>query len=187
MKITKNKYRILLVCFILSISLLLLLVSLAFNGIYLQIGTPGITYHFINCFLIFFILITGIYIIHHRFKDKGITLIAIVASSFISGFVLLYGLIILEAKYTTFSSPNKQENFVVIETGYGKVYQLSKTGLFMSHLTDIKTDDGYQPFSKGKYQLEWGKSNELVIKYVFDYMNTDNYEEVKIKYKSKID
>ncbi|MBK3497077.1 hypothetical protein JFL43_19995 [Viridibacillus sp. YIM B01967] len=188
MKIYKNKklFQVLVVCFILSVSFLLLLYFLTTKGIYIQIGTPpnGIHHYFLNCLLIFFTFLSGIYLIHYKFNDKGLTIIAIGISSFISVFVLLYGLMTLEAKYTKFSSPNKQENFVVIETGHGEVYQLLNTGLFMTHLTDIRTDDGFKPFSDGAYQLEWKKTNELLVKYVFDYMSPENYHEVTVTYKS---
>jgi hypothetical protein len=54
----------------------------------------------------------------------------------------------------------------------------------MTHLTDIRTDDGFKPFSDGAYQLEWKKTNELLVKYVFYYMSPENYHEVTVTYKS---
>lgn len=64
------------------------------------------------------------------------------------------------------------------------MYQMSSTKLFMKHSADTRTDDGYQPFSEGAYQLKWKEPNEFVINSAFDYMSPDHYnQEVIIKYK----
>jgi len=75
-------------------------------------------------------------------------------------------------------------HFVVKEIGHGDMYQMSSTKIFMKHSADTRTDDGYQPFSEGAYQLKWKEPNELVINSVIDYMSPDDYnQEVIIKYK----
>ena len=94
-------------------------------------------------------------------------------SFFILAFTFVTTLLSSEAKYTTFSSPNNKANFVVIESFQGKIYQMSKTGLFMKNLAKMRTDDVYQPFSEGAYELEWNEPNELVIRYAFNYMTPD--------------
>jgi len=73
----------------------------------------------------------------------------------------------------------------VIERGYGRLYQLSNSGLYMTYLTDIKTDDGYKPFSEGAYKFEWEEPNRLIIHYMFDYMSGSLSKEILTKYKAK--
>lgn len=99
--------------------------------------------------------------------------------------MLLNGLISSNAEYSTFSSPDKQERFLIIETGHSKIYQLSDAGLFITYVTNVRTDDGYKPFSNDAYHLEWKEPNKLLIQYVFDYMKPNNYEEVSIIYNPK--
>ena len=62
-----------------------------------------------------------------------------------------------------FSSPDNKEEFVVIDRGYGRLYQLLNSRLYMTYLTDINTDDGYKPFLEGAYKLEWEESYQLII------------------------
>ncbi|WP_445480580.1 hypothetical protein ACULLL_10705 [Lysinibacillus irui] len=173
-------------CLIFSVSILLFMLFLSTKGIYLHIGLPpaGIPHYLLKYLFIFSTCISGIYIIHYKFRNKGDTAIAVFFSFFILAFTLVYGLLSSGAKYTIFSSPNNQESFVVVETGHGEIYQMSNTRLFMKHLVNISTDDGFDPFSEGAYQLKWNKPNEFVIRYAFDYMTPNDYsQEVTIKYK----
>lgn len=159
---------------------------LSMNGVYLQIGFPpgGIPHYLLKCFFIFSACISSIYLIHNLFRNKGDTAIVVLFSFFILTFTFVTTLISSEAKYTTFSSPNNQASFVVIETFHGEIYQMSNTRLFMKHLANTRTDDGYKPFSEGAYRLKWNEPNELVIKYAFNYMTPDDYsQEVTVKYK----
>ena len=183
MKVSKNNHPIILIFFIFNITLLLIIYFLTTKGIFIQIGVPGLQHHYINGIFLFSALISGILLIHYKFHDKGLTFIAIFLSLFISFFVMMYGLLIFDAKYTTFSSPNKQVHFVVIETGHGDIYQMSNTGLFITHLASIRTDDGFQPFNKGAYRLEWKSGNTLMIKYGFYAQSPlKDYHEMTVTY-----
>lgn len=182
---TRN-FQVWFVCFIFSVSILLLMLFLSMKGIYLQIGLPpaGIPHYLLKCLFIFSTCISGIYVIHSKFRNKGDTAIAVFFSFFILAFTGVYGLLSSDANYTTFSSPNNKETFVVVETGHGEIYHMSNTRLFMRHLVNIGTDDGYDPFSEGAYQLKWNEPNKLVIRYAFDYMTPNDYsQEVTIIYK----
>lgn len=98
-------------------------------------------------------------------------------------FVLSLPGLLIDEEYTKFSSPDNKQNFIVIESGVGKLYKLSNSGLYMTFITTIRTDDGYKPFKDGGYKLEWISSDELVIHYAYDYMdknNYENYEEISI-------
>lgn len=104
-------------------------------------------------------------------------------------FILIISLPVLlfETEYTYFSSPDNQEEFVVIERGVGKLYKLSDSRFYKTYITDIGTDDGYKPFADGAFELEWRTSpKELIIHYAFNYMNennTDKYKEITIQIK----
>ncbi|WP_342443480.1 hypothetical protein MHB65_10960 [Lysinibacillus sp. FSL K6-0075] len=52
-------------CFIVSASILLLMLILSMNGIYLQIGFPpgGLSHHFLKCLCMFSTCLSGIYFI----------------------------------------------------------------------------------------------------------------------------
>lgn len=170
---------------IFSVTSLLIMLMLSKKGIYVFIGSPlwGIPYYFLYCLFIFVICVSSIDLVSSKFEDKGLTAITIVGSFFILAGTCLYGLLMLDAGFTTFSSPNGREHFLVVETGTGNLYQLSNTHLFMTHLADIRTDDRFKPFSNEAYQLEWKNPNELVIKYGFDSMSLpEKYRELKVTY-----
>ncbi|ALC83511.1 MULTISPECIES: hypothetical protein [Bacillus] len=183
----KELLKISIVSLILSLFFLLISYLFTMKGIYIQFGTPakGINHQFLNGLFIITTVVSGVYLINYKQKDKVIRGIVIGIGSFIFALVLLNGLEYYDAEYTTFSSPDSQESFLIIETGHGEIYQLSNSGLFMTHLTNIRTDDGYKPFLNGAYQLEWKEPNELLIKYVFDYMEPNNFQEVTVTYKFK--
>ncbi|MGY4795505.1 hypothetical protein ACVNNN_10900 [Lysinibacillus fusiformis] len=182
---TRN-FRLWFICFIFSVSILLLILFLGTKGIYLQIGFPpgGIHSYQIKCLLIILILISSVYLIQHLFHNLIMTTIATINNCFIfSAILIIYVLHLGDVDYTTFSSPKNQENFVVVERGFGELYQMSKTGLFMKYLANVHTDDGYRPFSEGAYQLNWKEPNTLVIRHAFDYMSPNSYTQiVTLKY-----
>lgn len=166
-----------------SIFLLLLLVFLNIKGIYVQIGTPpsGISQKALTIFLIIVIIISSVYLL----KDKGIKGIIIGIGTFFI-FMNILPDVLTGVEYTSFSSPDNEEKFVVIERGIGQLYKVSNSGLYMIFLTDIRTDDGYKPFSDGAYKLEWVSSEKLIIHYAFDYMDKnifDDYREISIPLK----
>ncbi|WP_047980680.1 hypothetical protein [Ornithinibacillus contaminans] len=178
---TKELFKIAVFTFIISILLLFTFILLSTNGINVQIGTPptGISHNTISNLLI----ISAIASLTYLFKDRVIKAVIIVVGMF-SIIIPSLPNLLSEAEYTTFSSPDNQEEFVVIERGYGRLYQLSNLGFYMTYLTDIKTDDGYKPFSEGAYKLEWEEPN-LIIHYRFDYMSDSLSKEISIKYKAK--
>jgi len=184
--LNKRIFQLWFVGFIFSVSILLLMLFLSMKGIYLQIGFPpaGIPHYLLKWFFIFSTCLSGIYLIHTTFRNKGDTAIAVFFSFFILAFTFVNGLLSADAKYTTFSSPNNQQSFVVVETYHGEIYQLSNTQLFMKYLADKSTDDVYKPFSKGAYQLKWNEPNKLVIRYASDYMKPHDYnQKVIVEYK----
>lgn len=175
------------VCFIFSVTCLVMIFSLSTNGIFLYIGNPthGIPHYLFICLFVILTCVSGIYLVHSKLKDKGITAIAMIGSFFILAYTFMYGALSLETVYTTFSSPNNQAHFLVAERATGDVYQLSKTKLFMKHLVDIQTDDEFKPFDNMDYQLEWKDNNELVIKYGFSHsLFPKKYREIKVTYSS---
>ncbi|PLR75283.1 hypothetical protein CU633_21910 [Bacillus sp. V3-13] len=176
----KNMAIIVVIC---SIFLLLVLTFFNTKGIYIQIGTPpfGINHQAVAISL----LIVAIISIINLLKDKVIKGIFFGIGVFFILVNMLPGLL-TGVNYTTFSSPDNQHKFVVIEKGIGQLYQLSDSGLFMTHITDIHTDDGYKPFSNGAFKLEWISSDRLIIHYAFDYMDEniyDDYRKVSVQYK----
>lgn len=182
----KMKFRLSLGFLIFSATSLLVMLLLSMRGIYLYIGNPpsGIPYHFLNCLFLIVVCVSGVYIVHSKFRDKGLTAMTIVGSFFILTGTFIYGLFALDTKLTTFSSPTGQEHFLIIEAGVGNLYQLSNTNLFMTHLTTIPTDNGFKPFSSEAYELEWEDTDELVIKYGFaSYLLSEEFSEIKVNFK----
>lgn len=157
------------------------------RGIYIYIGSPssGIPYYLLNCLFLIVICVSGVYLVDFKFRDKGITAMTKIGSFFILTGTFIYGLITLDTAVTTFSSPTGQEHFLINEKFSGNLYQLSNTNLFMTHLTTIRTDDGFKPFSNEAYQLEWENTNELIIKYGLAYESLPKeYSKIKVNYKS---
>lgn len=179
------KHPILWCFFLLNIVFLLILFYFSTKGMFLQLGVPGIRHYQLNGLFLLSVLISGVFLIHFHFHDKGLTFIAIFLSSSISFFILINGLFQFEAKYSIFSSPNNEEHFVVFETGHGDLYQIVN-GLFIKHLADIRTDDGYKPFDQGTYLVEWKCGNKFTVKYAMDAIdslqNTDYYKEITVTY-----
>ncbi|MGD7043073.1 hypothetical protein [Jeotgalibacillus proteolyticus] len=165
-----------------SVLLLFTLLALQINGVSVYIGAPpvGISHNVISNLLI----IVAIASFTHLFKDRVIKAVIIVLAIFFIGIPSLPNLL-FEKEYTTFSSPDNQEEFVVVERGYGRLYQLSNLGLYMTYLTDIETDNGYKPFSNGSYKLEWEEPNRLTIQYRFDNISDSLSKDISINYKAK--
>ncbi|MEK4221646.1 hypothetical protein N1I86_06195 [Bacillus sp. FSL W8-0116] len=166
-----------------SILLLLVMALLNAKGVYVQIATPpnGISHKTLSTLLIIAMVISLVYLL----KDKVTRGIVIGIGAF---FILINRLpeLLTGVEYTTFSSPDNEHKFVVIEKGIGQLYQLSDSGLFLTYLADIHTDDGYKPFSNGAYKLIWISDDRLIIHYAFDYMdenNYDNYRKISVQYK----
>ena len=180
MKNSNTKFFLKIAIFILIISILILfaLRILSDYGIYVQIGTPpnGISHMtFSNLFKVAAI-VSLVYLCNHEVL-KGIVAWVGIFLVVIPSFQLI------EADYTSFSSPDDKEQFVVIERGYGRVYQISTSGLYMKYLTSTDTKRGYKPFSNGEYQLKWEEPNRLIIHYAFRYTSTDLDKEISIQYK----
>ncbi|KML42153.1 hypothetical protein LIS77_24225 [Cytobacillus firmus] len=179
---TKEFLKVAIITFIISILLLFALLTLQINGIFVQIGTPpnGISHQAIRNLLIIVAIVSLIYL----FNDRGIKGIIIAIGVF---FIIVPSLpnLLTEAEYTRFSSPDNKEEFVVIERGYGRLYQLSNSRLYMTYLTSINTDDGYKPFSDSAYKLEWEEPNQLIIYFKFDYMSDSLSKEISTKYRVK--
>ncbi|KOS60265.1 hypothetical protein FJQ98_11405 [Lysinibacillus agricola] len=108
MKVFKStrSFQLWFACFIFSVSILLLMVFLSMKEIYLQIGFPpgGIPHYLLKCLFIFSTCISGIYLIHSKFRNKGDTAIA---AFFSLAITFVYGLLSSEAKYTAFTSHRK--------------------------------------------------------------------------------
>jgi len=184
--LTKRNYlmaaKITLVC---SVILLMILIFLSIKNIYVQLGMPtgGISHQFLSGLCVISIILSANYLINYRIKDKVIK--GVVTG--VGVFLLLLMIFInwipsSNAKFTTFTSPDKKEVFVIKETGYGQLYQLSNSKFFMIHLVDIRTNNGYKPFSNHTYKLEWDSPDKLTILYVSDYMQPDNYEKISVSY-----
>lgn len=89
-----------------------------------------------------------------------------------------------DVRYIYFTSPDKEETFVIEETRYSEVYQISESGILTFHLANISGDDGLRMFSENMYKLEWKKPNTLKIYYVHDYMKPNQYEEISVQYRN---
>lgn len=77
------------------------------------------------------LIIVAIVSLIYLFNDRGIKGIIIAIGVF---FIIVLSLpnLLTEAEYTRFSSPDNKEEFVVIERGYGRLYQLSNSRLYMT-------------------------------------------------------
>ncbi|MCA1042022.1 hypothetical protein LCM00_21220 [Bacillus infantis] len=179
---TKEFLKVAIITFITSILLLFALLTLQINGVFVQIGTPpnGISHQALSNLLIIMAIVSLIYL----FNDRGIKGIIIAIGVF---FIIVPSLpnLLIEAEYTRFSSPDVKEKFIVIERGYGRLYQFSNSRLYMTYLTSINTDDGYKPFSDSAYKLEWEEPNQLIIHYKFDSTLDSLSEKVSTRYKVK--
>lgn len=183
MKRMKTFIKIILVC---SLIFLFILTLLSMNGIYIQLGIPsvGISHQFLNLLFIFTTVFSGVYLINYKQKDKALKGIVAAIGLFLLIIPLLNWIMSSDAEYITFTSPDKKEKFLIIETGHGELYQLSDSKLFMIHLADINTDDGFKPFTNKAFKLEWEEPNKLFIHYAFDYMEPDKYQKISITYKA---
>ncbi|PLR70674.1 hypothetical protein [Bacillus sp. UMB0728] len=179
---TKEFLKVAIITFITSILLLFAFLTLQINGVFVQIGIPpnGISHQALSNLLIIMAIVSLIYL----FDDRGIKGIIIAIGVF---FIIVASLpnLLIEAEYTRFSSPDNKEEFIVIERGHGRLYQLSNSRLFMTYLTSINTDDGYKPFSDSAYKLEWEEPNQLIIHYKFDSTLDSLSEKVSTRYKVK--
>ncbi|TKC19622.1 hypothetical protein [Robertmurraya kyonggiensis] len=166
-----------------STILIMLLYFLKSWGVYVQLGTPpqGVSLRILFILLTIVATVSGLYLSKDKIFDIciGALCLFIILSNLFS-----WWLFDSNAVYTIFSSPDKNEHFLVVETGYGTLYQLSSSGLFMTELAVIRTDDGYKPISKGAYRLEWKEQNKLIINYAFDYMAPNEYRKMNIEYKT---
>lgn len=162
-----------------SILLLLILLYMDTKGVYVQLGPPssGISHTTLGIWLIIAAVGSAMYML----KDLGMRLIVIGIGLF---FILIISSsnLFAEIKYTTFSSPDQSEKFVVIEKGYAMLYQISDSGLFMTALTKFDTDRGYKPFSEEAYELEWVSPNKLIIDYAYDYKR--DFKTIEVQYHS---
>ena len=182
---SKRKFRLMIMCFILCISILLIIYSLSKKGIYLQIGTPpgGIRSYQINCLLIVLLLISGVYLLHYTFYKLVITVISTIVACFIfSALLIIYFLHLADVDYTTFSSPDNKEHFVVVERYYGEIFQLSDNRIFMTYLGTTESD-GNKPFLQGAYHLNWKSSDELIIDYSVTPPSNFSSKQITVKYK----
>lgn len=188
MRVVNNKkfFRPLIVCFIICISLLFVLLFLGEKGVYLQIGKPpgGIRSYQINCLLVVLLLISSGYLIHYIFNNLIITVFSTIVNCFIfSALLIIYFLHLADVDYTTFSSPDNKEHFVVVERYYSEIFQLSNNGLYMTYLGTAESD-GYKPFLEGAYHLKWKNPNELVIDYSATPPSNFSSKQITLIYKS---
>lgn len=185
MKYLNRKYlRIPLISLILSLALLFILFILAVKGINIQLGIPpnGIGHRGLSILLIIISVISLVYMV----KDIVIRVVIIgVGALFI--FMLSFQGLLSGTEYTSFTSPDNQEVFIVVERNLNKLYKLSDSRLFMTYITDIPANNQYKPFANGGYKLEWKTSpKELIIHYAFNRKhenNIDKYNEITIQIK----
>lgn len=182
MELSNTKKFVNIAIFILIISILVLfdLQIMSEKGLYVQIGTPpnGISHMTLSNLFKVAAIVSLVYLCNHE------TLRGIVAWVGIF-FIVIPSFQLIEKDYTSFSSPDGKEQFVVIERGVGRLYQLSDSGLYMKFLTSIDTKRGYKPFSNGEYQLKWEEPNSLIIHYAFRHTSDSLDKEISIKYKAK--
>ncbi|WP_079478909.1 hypothetical protein [Halobacillus salinus] len=178
----KNKkefYKVAISALLASSVLLFTLLILHTNGVLIQIGKPsnGISHQVLSNSLLIVATVSLVYIVNDR-VIKGV----FIAVGALLILVPTIPSLLTDTEYVEFSSPDNNEEFVVMERGYGTLYQLSDSGLYMTYLTDFDTDDGYKPFSEGAYELEWREPDQLIIRYKFDYMSGSLDKEVSIDY-----
>ncbi|WP_404456720.1 hypothetical protein [Oceanobacillus kapialis] len=177
----KNKkvYWSALISLFLSAALLFLMFYLRREGIYVQFGTPPplIGYTLIENVFIFIAFLSICFLI----KGREIKSFLIAVSFFVIVINSLDHLLIKpfwETKYTTLISPDNTANYVVAENGYGRLYKLSESGLYMTFIASTSTDDGYQPFTNDNYEIDWRSSKHFVIHYAFDRMSEEYSREI---------
>ncbi|GAQ17872.1 hypothetical protein OPHB3_1809 [Oceanobacillus picturae] len=170
-----------LISLCLSLVLLPLMIYLREIGIYIQFGTPP---PFIGHKLIEYILIVNVVIsLCFIIKSRSLKSIMVLAGVF----VLLARSIfysfpnpLWETEVTTLVSPDNSFKYIVVETGVGHLYKLSESGLYMTFITTLRTDDGYQPFANDAYKIDWLSSEQFVIHYAFDVSSEEMDKEVTI-------
>jgi len=74
------------------------------------------------------------------------------------------------SKYYYFVSPNKINKIVIEEEawlhgGWSNVYEVVNPVFIRSLPGNIRTDDGYRPFTQNEYKIEWKNDFEIIIKY----------------------
>ncbi|MCL9638419.1 hypothetical protein L2095_27430 [Bacillus zanthoxyli] len=162
----RNLVLTLLIC-VLGILLKIIIFVLNSSGIYVQ-GT-NFSQGIVNLTINTLILLSIIRIVMYKLKDNVLKILTVILATFLIVSNFSWWLIIdSDAKYTTFYSPNKNEEFVFKETRHSEVYQLSKFKLLSKKLADVRGDDGYKMFYENKYKLEWMDHNKLKIHYLFD-------------------
>ena len=173
----------LLIC-VLGTLLKIMIFVLNSNGIYVQ-GT-NFSQGIINLTINTLILLSIIRIVMYKLKDNVLKTLTVIFATFLIVSNFSWWLVIdSDAKYTTFYSPNKNEEFVVKETRHSEVYQLAELKLLSKKLVDVNGDDGYRMFYENKYKLEWMDHNKLKIHYLFDPISPNDYKDVTIKYKER--
>ena len=96
----------------------------------------------------------------------------------IAGWWLLHS----DDNYIYFTSPDKNEKFVIIENAHSELYQISRYGMFIFHLTNINGNNGYRMFSDKKFFIRWIEPNQFTVIYVNDYTNPNQFKEVTVTY-----
>jgi hypothetical protein len=153
----------------LSLFLLFFLLLLSKRGIYIQFGTPppwsGHT--IISAILILIATIS----ISRMIKVRELKYFVIALGLVIVIIISLAFLLINppgETKYTRITSPDNKTKYLIVETGAGRLYRLSDSGMYMTFVTPIRTDDGYLPFADNAYEIEWLSSNHFILHYAFN-------------------
>ncbi len=182
MNFLRSPFGISLFIFCCSILLKIGLGIMNSKGVYLHLNN-GIGQDEVSITLSIVLLISGLVAVFSKVNDKGIRIIVISFSSIFLLFIFLnWWALDSDVKYFNFSSPDGKERFVVIESRYSKIYQLSESKIFMEHLVNIKGDDGLRMFTNNMYKLHWGSPNTLTIYYADDYMHPNKYEKISIQY-----
>ncbi|WP_088051172.1 hypothetical protein [Virgibacillus dakarensis] len=174
----KTPFGITLIIFICIVCLKVTIGILNSNDIYLQ------KQHQIDMLLTVVAAFSGIMVFMFKVKDNVIREVLIAVFSFVLIVSIVKCLFLYsDARYIYFTSPDKKESFVVEETMHSEIYQISNSGMFKTHLVNIRSDDGFRVFSNNKYQLKWVEPNLLKIHYVFD-ISSNKYKEVEVRYEN---
>ncbi|AVR00944.1 hypothetical protein OBCHQ24_18720 [Oceanobacillus iheyensis] len=165
----------------LSLVILFLLLFLRIIGVYVQFGTPPpwIGHHLIGFLLIVNVVITMFFMV----KDSLVRTIVVVAGIF---FILTsffpVRMELLPTEYTTFNSPIDTSKYLAAESGSGKLYKLSESGLYMTLVTTFSTDGMFHPLAEGAYKIEKTSSKEFILHYAFNRENPDGmYREITVQ------
>lgn len=90
--------------------------------------------------------------------------------------------------YFEFTSPDNKtiiiEEYGILFSGWGKVYQKKDNHIVIDLKGNISTDDGYLPFSNNNYKLKWNK-NSVTITYGFGSEGIEKTETIKLNKKYK--